>query len=56
MKCSICGNEIEEVFLEKIRGTMVKIKKGEKNAEYLVCDECQKQYGDKLKEKILEMR
>jgi len=54
MKCAICGKEIEEIFLGKIKGTIVKIRKGEKNVEYPVCDNCQKEYKDKLKEKILE--
>ena len=54
MKCTICGNDIEEAFLEKIKGTIVKIKKGDKNVECPVCDRCQKQYKDKLKEKVSE--
>ncbi|MBU2522684.1 MAG: hypothetical protein KKE23_00130 [Nanoarchaeota archaeon] len=52
MKCAICGKEIEEAFLEKIKGTIVKIKVGEKNAEHYVCDGCQKKYREKLKEKL----
>ena len=56
MKCAICKKEIEETFLDKMKGTVVKIKKGEKNEEYHVCDGCQKEYKDKLKEKILEMQ
>ena len=56
MKCNICGNEIEEAFLEKIKGTIVKVRKGDKNVGYYVCDKCQKEYKDKLKGKILEMQ
>jgi len=56
MKCAICGKEIEEAFLEKIKGTVVKIKKGEKNEIYHVCDKCQKEHREKLKGKILEMQ
>lgn len=52
MKCTICGKDIEEAFLGKIKGTIVKIKKGDKNVEYPVCDVCQKEHKDKLKEKI----
>ena len=56
MKCAICGKEIEETFLEKIKGTVVKIRKGEKNVNYHVCGKCQKEYKDKVKEKILGMQ
>ncbi len=55
MKCTICGKDIEEAFLEKLKGTIVKIKKGEKNVEYPVCDVCQREYKDKLKEKVTEI-
>lgn len=40
MKCSICNEEIEEIFLGKIDGTFVKKKP--------VCSKCQKKYvGEK---------
>ena len=52
MKCDICGKNIEETFLEKLKGTIVKMKKGDKNAIYHVCSECQKKFGDKIKEKL----
>jgi len=48
-KCSICGNKIEELFLEKIKGTIVK-KAGSKK-QYEVCFECQKKF--KTKEELL---
>jgi len=56
MKCDICAENIEETFLEKIKGTVIKIKKGEKTKEYHVCDRCQKEYGDKIRGKVLEMQ
>jgi NAD-dependent SIR2 family protein deacetylase len=34
MKCSKCGNKIEETFLGKIKGTYVK--------KEPICDNCQK--------------
>jgi len=43
-KCSVCGKKIESTFLGKIKGTYV----GKK----AVCNECQKKYKDKLKDKI----
>jgi hypothetical protein len=51
-KCALCGNEIKESFLEKLKGTRVFIKEGEKNKEFLVCNECQKKHKDKLKEEL----
>lgn len=35
MKCTICKKEIEETFMEKIKGTYIKGK--------VYCTECQKQ-------------
>ncbi len=46
MKCDLCGNEIEELFLGKLKGTVVKIKKDDKNSVYNVCDSCQKKFKD----------
>jgi len=51
-KCGLCGKEIEETFLKKIRGSIIKINKSGKNEFYYVCSECQKEHGDKIKEKI----
>jgi len=47
MKCEICKKKIEETFLKKIVGTVVKDKKGKKHH---ICNECQKKYK---KEEIL---
>jgi len=49
MKCDICKNKIEEIFLEKMLGTYVKDAKGKK---HLVCPECQKKF--KTKEEMLK--
>jgi uncharacterized protein with PIN domain len=44
-KCDICNQKLEELFLEKINGTIVK-KPGSKK-QYLVCFECQKRFPSK---------
>ncbi len=44
-KCSICNDKLEELFLEKIKGTIVRKPGGKK--QYLVCFKCQKKYPDK---------
>ena len=49
MKCEICKKKIEETFLKKILGTVVKDKKGKK---HYVCPECQKKFN--TKKKLLE--
>ena len=54
MKCGICNQEIEETFLGKIKGTVVRMKRGDKVAEYHVCDTCQKEFGEKIKEGLME--
>ena len=48
MKCDICGNKIEEMFLGKIKGIYVKKDKKTK----VVCDNCQKKYKDKIAEQL----
>jgi len=52
MKCKLCGKEIEETFLGKPKGTIVKIKEGDKNKICYVCGECQKRYGNKLRDEL----
>jgi len=52
MKCELCNKEIEELFLEKIKGTIVKINADGKNKTYYACSECQKKFGNKLKEEL----
>ncbi len=48
-KCAICGNAIRELFLEKIKGTIVKKQGSDKH--YLICFECQRKFP--TKEEIL---
>ena len=47
MKCDICGKKIETVFLNKIKGTYVKVK----GKRYVVCSECQSKKMGKLLDK-----
>ena len=49
MKCEICKEKINETFLKKIIGTVIKDEKGKKHT---ICFECQKKYPKK--EEILE--
>ncbi|MEK6874028.1 MAG: hypothetical protein AABW91_04230 [Nanoarchaeota archaeon] len=51
-QCIICKNEIEEVLPGKFSGTIVKINKNTSTGRGYVCRDCQKEYGDKLKEII----
>ena len=44
MKCEICKKAIEETFLKKILGTVVKDEKGKK---HFICSSCQKENKDK---------
>jgi DNA-directed RNA polymerase subunit RPC12/RpoP len=44
MKCELCKKAIEETFLKKILGTVVKDEKGKK---HYVCSACQKIVGSK---------
>jgi len=50
VECSICKSKIGEGLLGKIDGTYVKKKNDSKL--YPVCKECQKAYGDGIKEKV----
>lgn len=49
MKCEICKSKIQETFLKKPIGTVVKDAKGKKHT---VCAECQSKLG--AKDKLLE--
>lgn len=49
-KCNICGEKITELFLEKIKGTI--IKKEGSGKKYYLCFECQKKF--KTKEEMLK--
>lgn len=48
IKCDLCGKKIEETFLGKLNGTIIKRGKKLKYA----CPDCQKKYKDKLMEKF----
>ena len=45
VKCTICGNKIKELFLGKLKGTIVK--KASSSKQYNVCFECQKKFKNK---------
>lgn len=46
VKCEVCGEKIENLFLDKIAGTY--IKKGKKLKS--ICSNCQRKLGNKIKE------
>lgn len=48
-KCFLCGEKIEEIFLGKIDGTIIKISKNTRTGKEYICSDCQKEHGDKLK-------
>ncbi|HLD71989.1 MAG TPA: hypothetical protein VJA23_00230 [Candidatus Nanoarchaeia archaeon] len=45
VKCTICGNKIQELFLEKLKGTIIRKPGSEK--QYPICFECQKKIRSK---------
>ena len=47
MKCSICKNKIEEIWLGKIKGTYIRKDK----KKFVVCKECQTKF--KTRDEIL---
>ena len=53
-KCFLCGKKIEEIFLGKKKGTVVKIGEKGKNKIYYICDDCQKKFKNKVKEEVLK--
>lgn len=46
MKCDLCNEKIGETFLEKIKGTTVKINKDGENKIFYACNKCQKKHKD----------
>ena len=46
VKCDICGEKIDNLFLGKISGTYLRKEKKLK----AVCSNCQRKLGDKIKE------
>ena len=51
-KCDICKRDVKTLFLDKLEGTKVYIKDGDKNREFFVCSECQRKHRDNLKEEL----
>jgi uncharacterized protein with PIN domain len=51
-KCAICNEEIETIFLNKLKGTVVKTGSGENSKKYYICSDCQKESKNNIKEKI----
>ncbi len=49
MKCSICKKKIEETFLNKPLGTMIKDDKGKRHN---ICFECQKRFNNDKEEML----
>jgi DNA-directed RNA polymerase subunit RPC12/RpoP len=45
VKCSICRNKIKELFLGKLKGTVVR-KEGS-SKKYYICFDCQKKFKNK---------
>ena len=49
MKCELCKEKIQETFLEKIKGTYIKVNK----KLYAICNNCQKKFSmNEIKEKL----
>jgi len=44
-KCNICNNKIKELFLGKLKGTV--IKKQGSSKKFHLCFECQRKFKDK---------
>jgi len=49
-KCAICDEKIQELFLEKLHGTIVK--KPGSSKQYPICSACQKKF--QAKEELLK--
>lgn len=53
-KCCLCNEEIKKTFLDKIKGTTIRIKEKEANKIVYICPSCQKKHKEKLKKAIEE--
>ena len=51
-KCVLCKEEIGVTFLDKLGGTIVKVGEGESSRKFYACSVCQKECGEKLRERI----
>ena len=52
MNCSICKKKIEETFLKKVIGTVIKDVKGKK---HYVCSECQGKLDNDKEEMLAKL-
>ena len=52
MKCEICKNKIQDMYLKKIKGTYVKDEKGKKHT---VCSECQQKLENNKENMLKEI-
>lgn len=52
-KCEICGKTIENTFLKKLIGTVVKDQKGKRHA---VCNQCQHAVQNDKEEMLQRMK
>lgn len=49
MKCELCKEKIQETFLEKLRGTYIKVNK----KPHAICNNCQKKFSiQEIKDKL----
>lgn len=55
IKCSLCKSELKTTFLDKLEGTMIKTGEGETSKKHHICNTCQKEHEDDLKEKVSEL-
>ncbi len=51
-KCELCNEHIEETFLGKLDGTTVRVEKNTRTGFVYVCNNCQIEHGDKIKEVV----
>ena len=55
-KCKLCDEKIESNFLNKLDGTIIKIKTDDKNEFIYVCSDCQKKHKNNLKTEIENLK
>lgn len=54
MKCEICGKEIGETFLGKIKGSIFRTVENKREKIHYICSECQNKNKGKTKEQIIK--
>lgn len=52
VKCKLCSEEIKNTFLEKLDGTIVRVKTEDKTELVHVCSSCQKKFKDTLRKEV----